>query len=581
MLVKRGSYLHDQLLFGLLGIRHMFDREIIELAIHEETLGASYKVLESRVSAECKEILEFIYDDLFSTEESTERLRVIYGEMDNLAEVEFLSSYRYHAVDDDGTMYTNGRIEIIVSAILARDKPLRILDIGSGQGVFLSEAISQGIAEEYFGIEISKELAMISKIKMLVLGMNPSQIKIGNIFDENLQKDSVSQYDAVFCHMPMGKKLAKEILVDNGFFDDYNATRLSKRDSEWAFIKAMQRLTKTKGRSIALVRSGILFTEMGKAYRQELIESGRLEAVILLPSNLLNSTSIQTALIVLSSNNKVVKMINASAYYEKGRRINYITDSDVDMILDLYYNGGSIMSHLDNEEPSEEYEEIAYDIIADNDYSFEPKRYLLKGAASFNNPIKLGDVTDRIFRGVQIKADNHNSMMQLSGDEPNCYLLNLSDISNGFIDDSLEEANIDDLKRRMRYMVKQGDVIVSARGTKISVAVADNVEGRDIIATGNLIVIRCSDSLDPYYLKVFLDSDTGRNILESAQTGSAIFAINPKQLKEISIELFDIEKQKMIGQKAKNLVDKLRESHRCIEVVTQELSHLFNESRET
>ena len=37
--------------------------------------------------------------------------------------------------------------------------------------------------------------------------------------------------------MPMNMKLDKDALVQTGLFDDYNAKRLAKRDSEWAFIK--------------------------------------------------------------------------------------------------------------------------------------------------------------------------------------------------------------------------------------------------------------------------------------------------------------------------------------------------------
>ena len=70
----------------------------------------------------------------------------------------------------------------------------------------------------------------------------------------------------------------------------------------------------------------------------------------------------------------------------------------------------------------------------------------------------------------------------------------------------------------------------------------------------NLIVIRCKESLDPYYLKAFFESESGKNLLKSVQTGSMIFAINPKQIKEIAIELLEIEKQKMIGEKAKWMV---------------------------
>lgn len=580
MQFKQGTYIYDQLMFGLLGLMQMVGDDDIAEALKEESVETAKTVLEPKIIQDYMDLFEFIFEDLFSTEDNMDRINEVYNNIGETNIQEFLSSYRYRTVNEQRDDYTNGRIEIIASSILGQDDPKSVIDICSGQGVFLTEAILEGVAKEYSGIEICRDSAIVSKIKILIFGMNLGNIKCGDLFNEDYISNNASKYDAVFCHMPMNMKLEKEALVQTGLFDDYNANRLAKRDSEWAFIKVMQRLTSEKGRSVALVRAGILFTEMGKKYRRELVESGKLEAVILLPANILNSTSVQTALIVLSSNKTSVKMIDASSYYSEGRRVNYITDSDIDMIYDLYYREGADIYYSDDENPRKEFKNVSYDVVADNDYSFEPKRYLLNGSAAFKNAVKLGDLTERIFRGTQIKADDHDTMMELYGDETNCYLLNLSDISSGFINDNLENVNVDDFTRLKKYMLQQGDVVISARGTKISVAVADNLEDRNIIATGNLIVIRCKESLDPYYLKAFFESESGKNLLKSVQTGSMIFAINPKQIKEIAIELLEIEKQKMIGEKAKWMVDELKESKRRIETITEKLSHLFDESKE-
>ena len=51
---------------------------------------------------------------------------------------------------------------------------------------------------------------------------------------------------------------------------------------------------------------------------------------------------------------------------------------------DIYYS--------DDEDPRKEFENVSYDVVADNDYSFEPKRYLLNGSAAFNNAVKLESI---------------------------------------------------------------------------------------------------------------------------------------------------------------------------------------------
>ena len=69
-------------------------------------------------------------------------------------------------------------------------------------------------------------------------------------------------------------------------------------------------------------------------------------------------------------------------------------------------------------------------------------------------------------------------------------------------------------------------------------------------------------------------------MLKSAQTGSSIFAINPKQLQEMSIELMSFDKQELIGEKAKWMTNELRDSNKRAAIIREKLNHLFDESKE-
>ena len=128
-------------------------------------------------------------------------------------------------------------------------------------------------------------------------------------------------------------------------------------------------------------------------------------------------------------------------------------------------------------------------------------------------------------------------------------------------------------------MIQEGDLIISARGTKVSTAVAKNIKDRKIIATGNLIVIRCNDSLEPYYLKAFFESSNGQSLLKATQTGSIIFAINPKQLRELSYDAIDIEKQRLIAEKTEWLIDELHECNDRIERLRQNITRVYDSTK--
>lgn len=377
--------------------------------------------------------------------------------------------------------------------------------------------------------------------------------------------------------MPIKQRLESKQLLSCGLFDEKTAKRVSVHSSEWAYIRAMRKMLKKGGKGIAFIRASLLYLESEKEFRKELLESGTLEGVVLLPEGLLLNTGMQIAMLVLSENNNRIKMVNAASYYEKIKYRNVLTDTERDKILDLYFNGGANLQ--DENRPSDDYIEVAPRTIADNTYSFDPMRYVLDEKVCFTNARKLSEGTRDIFRGAQITSDKQKEMSNLCGKAPNGYLLNLANISNGYMDEELVEVHIDKIEKYKKYMLQDGDVIISARGTKISTAVAENIKNRKIIATGNLIVVRCNDTLEPYYLKAFFDSDDGNLCLSVAQTGSTIFAINPKQLCELQYDSIDMEKQKRIAEKEKALIAELHETIHRIETLRQNISGVYDDFR--
>ena len=587
MLLKKDSYIYKQLTFALISLRHMFDDETIASALKRSNIEHAKHFLARSVSEDKSYLLSFIFDDLLSTEDDTERIRDLYGMIDSISEERIVKSFRYRENDRSGSRsndYTDGCIESIAASILSFDKPNDVMDIGCGQGVFLAEAKRQEICSEYYGIEINQALANIAKLKMLILGCDDSCVDNSDLFSKSFGLNEIKQYDRVFCHMPMAMELDKSQLVASGLLEEYDAARFSHRDSEWVFIKAMQRMTKPGGKCVAVVRNGLLFTEHGRQFRKELVEKGLLEAVILLPPNLLNNTAMPVALVVCSEGNETVKMIDASPFYEKGRRVNTISSEQKDYILDLYLEDGSFEGCIDEEEKEElasEFILVDAESIAKDEYVLDPTWYLLRRIVRLSCEKKLSEATTRIYRGVQIRADDMDSLVDLYAEEPNCYVLNLADISRGYIREDLERVHIDDLKPYKRYMLEEGDVILSARGTKISIAVAEDIQNRKIIVTGNLVVIQCNESLDPYYLKAFLESSDGMALLKSFQTGGRrLFAINPRQLREMSFENRDIHEQKEIGQKVKWMINELRESYKRVNLVREKLAHVYDDMKE-
>lgn len=567
--------IQNQITFGVLALNRILERKALDDALAQDTLSEAHETLNTAVRPEHRDILTFIFRNLFAAEKGTQRIRETLDTIDDIDVPDFVNAYRNRDNEIHGS-YTSGDIEKLATAIFAPSESTTVMDIGCGQGVFLTETAIHEKAGELHGIEIKQEDAIVARMKMLILNRDMNRIRCEDVFDIDFRNPELPQYDAVFCHMPPKQMLESDQLLSCGLFDEKTAKRVSVRSSEWAYIRAMRKMMKKGGKGIAFIRASLLYLESEKEFRKELLESGTLEGVVLLPVGLLMNTGIQIAMLVLSENNDRVKMVNAASYYEKIKFRNVLTDTARNRILELYVNGGA---NPGDEIHSDDYTEVPPETIADNAYSFDPMRYVLDEKVCFTNARKLSEGTRDVFRGAQITSDKQKEMSNLCGKAPNGYLLNLANISNGYMDEELVEVHIDKIEKYKKYMLQDGDVIISARGTKISTAVAENIKDRNIIATGNLIVVRCNDTLEPYYLKAFFDSDDGNLCLSVAQTGSTIFAINPKQLCELQYDSIDMEKQKRIAEKEESLIAELQASIDRIETLRRNISGVYDDFR--
>ena len=575
MLKNINPVIQNQITFGVLTLNRMFERKTLDDALAQDALSKAHETLNTAVRPEHRDILTFIFRNLFAAEKDTQRIRKTLDTINDIDVPDFVSAYRNRDNEIYGS-YTSGDIEKLATAVFAPSESKTVMDIGCGQGVFLTETAIHEKAGELHGIEIKQEDAIVTRMKMLLLGQDVNRIRCEDVFDMDFRNPELPKSDAVFCHMPIKQRLESKQLLSCGLFDEKTAKRVSVHSSEWAYIRAMRKMMKKGGKGIAFIRASLLYRESEQEFRKELLESGMLEGVVLLPEGVLLNTGIQIAMLVLSENNDRIKMVNAASYYEKIKFRNVLTDTERNRILDLYFNGGA---NLEDGNHSDDYIEVAPRTIADNTYSFDPMRYVLDEKVCFTNAQKLSEGTQDIFRGAQITSDKQKEMSNLCGKALNAYLLNLSNISNGYMDEELVEVHIDKIEKYKKYMLQDGDVIISARGTKISTAVAENIKDRNIIATGNLIVVRCNDTLEPYYLKAFFDSEDGNLCLSVAQTGSIIFAINPKQLCELQYDAIDPEKQKRIAEKEKALIDELHESIDRVETLRRNIAGVYDDFR--
>ncbi|MCD8158786.1 MAG: restriction endonuclease subunit S [Clostridiales bacterium] len=144
-----------------------------------------------------------------------------------------------------------------------------------------------------------------------------------------------------------------------------------------------------------------------------------------------------------------------------------------------------------------------------------------------------------IFRGKAVKEKNPKG---------NIGVVNISNIGDYEID-YLSLDHIEEEERKISsYILKDGDLLIPARGTAIRTAIFKE-QPYMCIASSNVIVIRVlEEKLSATYLKLFLDSPIGRKMLTARQQGTTVMNVSYKELNNMEIPLPSIDKQKEIAE---------------------------------
>lgn len=162
----------------------------------------------------------------------------------------------------------------------------------------------------------------------------------------------------------------------------------------------------------------------------------------------------------------------------------------------------------------------------------------------------LGTVAE-VFRGKSITRKD------LAG---NIGVINISNIGEYEIDYAGLEHLQEEERKVSNYLLREGDVLLPARGTAFRTAVFHE-QKYPCIASSNLIVIRPDiKMLNSIYLKIFLDSPIGNKTVSSAQQGTTVMNISYKDLKNLEVPLPSIDNQHNIVQEYLTELTKYQET---------------------
>lgn len=472
------------------------------------------------------------------------------------AAILFAGPQRFSEINEHSTPEGVSRL---AASLLRINEDDTVLDFGSGVGSFLFHvATDTPCCKKLYGVELNTSNVIVSTIRSLLLA-RPVQIKQGNVLSQEFYDLGASK---VFSNPPLGMRLTYlyEYIAKNPKLEKYFKNAKRTVSGDWAYALAAYLNMTQPGKTVVIMTNAGTWNKPDEYIRKKLLEDGVIEGVISLPVNLLTTTNIPLTMIILSQNNTEVRMVDASAIFTEGRRQNTLEETDVQRILDAYYNSKRHISTAVN---------IAE--IAEQEYILNPQRYL-KAPISINNGIQLGDVCLSINRGAMIRSADLDQMA--TSEETKFRYLMLQNINDGITDSNLPYLKNIDTKYR-KYCIKNRNLIIS-KNAPFKIALAQVRSGELILANGNLYLIELDEEqVNPIYVQLFLQSEIGIAQLNRYAKGSSIRSISIQDLRLISIPKLTKEQQDEIARKFEDLQDELKVLQRQEDLVRDKMIKLL------
>ena len=445
----------------------------------------------------------------------------------------------------------------LCSRLLDIQKDDEVLDLCSGYGNFLHYISDAYQCSALSGIELDTNAVSIAKIKAY-LTYSKYTITQSDVFVYESQ-----QFSKIFSNYPLGMQVrylpTSKKVVERLKEKSYG----NLTSADWAFNYKICDLLKDDGKAVVITTNGTLINNSERQVREFFLKSGLIEAVISMPAKLFKNTSIPVNIIVLSKKWKDgIRFIDAKDIYVKGRRNNDLSDENIEEILSLY-NSDSKNSR--NVPLAEIFKESSV---------LNPARYLEENIKNVENGIEFGKVIKSITRGAPLSGIDLDNIM--STEPTDTQYLMLSNIKDGLIEESLPYLKELD-KKFEKYYIKDRNIVMSKNGYPFKVAVFENHKNKNVLANGNMFVIEVDEAkMNPYYIKVFLDSEAGIAALKSITVGSTIPNIGQEALKKILLPNVPLEEQQGVVNKYLAKKDEIEYLKKQLSKAIDSLNHLMD-----
>ncbi|WP_374091007.1 type I restriction-modification system subunit M [Methylomicrobium lacus] len=332
-----------------------------------------------------------------------------------------------------GEFYTPQQISTILSEIVTLDsqepkngkkkKLTKVLDFACGSGSLLlnvRKQLDKGGIGKIYGQEKNITTYNLARMNMLLHGVKDTEFEIHhgdsllNDWDilNEMNPAKKLQFDAVVANPPFSYRWEpNEALGEDFRFKNYGLAPKSAAD--FAFLLHGFHFLSDSGVMAIILPHGVLFRGGAEErIRTKLLKDGHIDTVIGLPANLFFSTGIPVCILVLKKCKKPddVLFINASEYFEKGKRQNLLLPKHIDKIVNTYQY---------RKEEDRYSRCVSMDEIEKNDFNLNISRYVSTNKAETQIDLQVINAELVVLeQKIVASTDRHNGFLKELGLTP-------------------------------------------------------------------------------------------------------------------------------------------------------------------
>jgi type I restriction enzyme M protein len=301
----------------------------------------------------------------------------------------------------------------------------------------------------------------------------------------------------------------------------------NKNNANLAWVQHAIHHLKSNGKGILLLGQNSLFTNQKDqiTIRKHIIENNLLEAIITLPSGIINYTGITTCIWILNKAKETdnILFLDSDSLVEKLPKGSYFTEKSIEKINQIY-NG-----FLEIENVSKI---VSIEEIREKNYSLYPQEYfdvLLEGELSNPNPLSK-----------YVEEAKFNSAKE----SINTKALSIKDLSNNIDNFEIDISKLEERENLKSHVIFKGRALLLATiGGKLKPSFI-NTLNKEIAIQRNVAIFTVDENeilID--FLIQELNKEYVSRQFDSFLKGAAIKHINKKDMQSLTIDVPDSKSQ--------------------------------------